>query len=220
MDPQGAAGVGSVSQFGGPGAQGCMLAHALSGTAAPTGLAAGSDNVYRLLSGTTTAGAPLNGNVAVSVPESRAAPSLRSAALADDVEKEGPDGAMTYGPSGTIYKAKKRRKYRHESFPEKLYRMLIEVEQAGDDDVVSFTLQGVGFEVHQPEVFAEKIIPKFFRHKRMASFRRQLSMYGFQRVSKGQDQGSYVHELFVKGRPDLCRKMKRVTELEVIAPGK
>lgn len=133
---------------------------------------------------------------------------------------ESVDGPLAVGPSGTMYKAKKRRKYDHDSFPVKLYKMLLEVEKSGEDDVVSFTIDGVGFEIHQPDVFAERIIPKFFRHKRLASFRRQLSMYGFRRPSsKGKgDIGAYVHELFVKGRPDLCRKMKRVSELEAVVP--
>jgi HSF-type DNA-binding len=121
------------------------------------------------------------------------------------------------GP-GAFFQAKKRRKYRHESFPEKLYRMLEETSEAGSEDIVSFTSSGKAFEIYRIDAFLEEIIPKFFRHKSISSFRRQLSMYGFRRVKDGPDHGAYFHELFVRGQPDLCRQMKRVAELELVLP--
>lgn len=43
----------------------------------------------------------------------------------------------------------------------------------------------------------------------MTSFQRQLNLYGFQRLTTGRDRGGYFHELFLRGRPDLCRVMTR-----------
>lgn len=43
--------------------------------------------------------------------------------------------------------------------------------------------------------------------------RRQLSTYGFQRVAKGKDTGSFYHKLFRRNRTDLLPKILRVSEL-------
>lgn len=109
-----------------------------------------------------------------------------------------------------------RRAYNHESFPEKLYRMLEEVELAGKDDIVSFTADGRAFEIHRPDAFEEELIPHYFRHKNMASFRRQLSMYGFKKIKDGGPaHGGYAHTMFVKGNPTQCKQMKRPVEDEL-----
>lgn len=46
----------------------------------------------------------------------------------------------------------------------------------------------------------------------MTSYQRQLSLYGFVRITSGKDRGAYYHELFLRGRPDLlvCIERKRV----------
>jgi len=104
---------------------------------------------------------------------------------------------------------RQKRSYRHESFPEKLYRMLMELEQQGRDDVISFVRQGTAFQIHQPAVFEDEIMRNCFRQSKLASFKRQLSMYGFQRMSGGPDHGSYRNPNFRRGNPELCRDMER-----------
>jgi hypothetical protein len=42
-----------------------------------------------------------------------------------------------------------------------------------------------------------------------SSFLRQLNLYSFNRFSAGPDQGSYYHELFLKGLKFLSRRMQR-----------
>ena len=74
---------------------------------------------------------------------------------------------------------------RHEAFPEKLMRMLEEIERADKDDIISFCIDGNGFEIHRPDAFEEEIIPQYFRHNRISSFGRQLSQYGFKKTTKG-----------------------------------
>ena len=97
-----------------------------------------------------------------------------------------------------------------EPFPEKLHRMLLEVEESGDSNIISFFSHGRAFGVHDPERFVHKIMPKYFKQSRMSSFQRQLNLYGFTRISSGADAGGYYHELFLKGRPALCVHMRRV----------
>lgn len=97
-----------------------------------------------------------------------------------------------------------------EPFPEKLHRMLQEVEAEGKTDIVSFFSHGRAFAVHDMERFVEEIMPRFFKQSKWNSFARQLNLYGFQRLLTGPDAGGYYHELFLKGRPSLAVHMRRV----------
>ena len=97
-----------------------------------------------------------------------------------------------------------------EPFPEKLQRMLREAEDSGMTDVVSFFSHGRAFGVHDIDRFTAEIMPKYFKQSKWNSFARQLNLYGFQRISTGPDSGGYYHELFLKGRPNLCLHMRRV----------
>lgn len=65
---------------------------------------------------------------------------------------------------------------KRESFPTRLYRMLLEIEAQGKDDIISFTGEGNAVQIHRPDAFVE-ILPDYFRHRNVASFKRQLSMY-------------------------------------------
>jgi hypothetical protein len=44
----------------------------------------------------------------------------------------------------------------------------------------------------------------------LASFQRQLNLYGFRRIPKGVDVGAYYHPKFQKGRRELVAEIKRV----------
>jgi hypothetical protein len=50
---------------------------------------------------------------------------------------------------------------------------------------------------------------RYFRQSKLTSFQRQLNLYGFMSMTTGRDRGAYWHELFLKGRPDLCKIMLR-----------
>ena len=106
---------------------------------------------------------------------------------------------------------RQKRPYHHESFPAKLHRLLAETEAAERDDIVSFNAEGTAILIHQPEAFEEEIIPQYFRHSKLSSFKRQLSMYGFIRILDGPDIGGFTHTLFRKGQPDLSKDMERVS---------
>jgi len=97
-----------------------------------------------------------------------------------------------------------------EPFPEKLHRMLLEIEKDGNAPIISFFPHGRAFGIHDTDQFEEKIMPKYFKQSRLSSFQRQLNLYGFTRVVSGPDSGGYYHELFLKGRPALCTHMRRV----------
>jgi hypothetical protein len=94
-------------------------------------------------------------------------------------------------------------------FPEKLHMMLSCVERGGSSDVVSWLPHGRCFQVHKPKEFVKDVMPTYFRQTKLTSFQRQLNLYGFCRLTSGTDRGAYYHELFLRGRPFLCKRMIR-----------
>lgn len=94
-------------------------------------------------------------------------------------------------------------------FPEKLHFMLSQMEQNESSHIVNWQPHGRCFVVHKPKEFVEEIMPRFFRQTKMTSFQRQLNLYGFSRLTTGPDRGGYYHELFIRGRLDLCKRMVR-----------
>jgi len=50
----------------------------------------------------------------------------------------------------------------------------------------------------------------FFHQSKYTSFRRQLNIYGFTRLSKGRDKKGYFHELFLRGKEALAYRIVRL----------
>ena len=123
----------------------------------------------------------------------------------DDFIEEGSAGITS------VIKMVPSRAHNHVSFPLKLHMMLDTLDAQGNRDVISWMPDGRGFIVHQQDVFASDIMPSYFRQTKFSSFQRQLNMYSFQRISRGQDMGGYYHSCFLRGRPELCRRMSRTS---------
>ncbi|XP_071293808.1 heat shock factor protein 2 isoform X6 [Agelaius tricolor] len=77
---------------------------------------------------------------------------------------------------------------------------------------------GKSFLVLDEQRFAKEILPKYFKHNNMASFVRQLNMYGFRKVVhvdsgivKQERDGpvEFRHAYFRQGREDLLEHIKR-----------
>ncbi|KAL7568576.1 hypothetical protein ACA910_002688 [Epithemia clementina (nom. ined.)] len=95
------------------------------------------------------------------------------------------------------------------AFPLKLHAILDQVEQDGLGHVISWQPHGRCFAIHQPKIFVDSVMPKYFRQTKLTSFQRQLNLYGFCRLTKGPDAGGYYHELFLRGKTFLTKKMIR-----------
>lgn len=53
------------------------------------------------------------------------------------------------------------------------------------------------------------VMPKYFRQSKLTSFQRQLNLYGFVRLTRGEDIGGYYHELFLRGKDYLLKRIVR-----------
>jgi hypothetical protein len=95
------------------------------------------------------------------------------------------------------------------SFPMKLHAVLDQVEVDGLAHVVSWSPHGRCFVIHEPKEFVDHVMPFYFRQTKLTSFQRQLNLYGFCRLTRGTDSGGYYHELFLRGKTFLTKKMSR-----------
>jgi hypothetical protein len=98
-------------------------------------------------------------------------------------------------------------------FPAKLHRMLENAEKDGLEHIFSWVQLGTAFKVHDSDEFVRRIMPLYFDQTKYESFRRQLNLYGFSRVSKGASRGVYYHQMFVQSDPSLCQNIHRPKSL-------
>lgn len=98
-------------------------------------------------------------------------------------------------------------------FPVILYDIL---EKANTDTniskIVSWHPDGIRFRVHDRAAFETLIQPVHFpTQSDFASFRRQLNLYDYKRISKDlkEEDGYYFHPKFVRGKRPLCYQMCR-----------
>jgi hypothetical protein len=94
-------------------------------------------------------------------------------------------------------------------FPIRLHMMLNKIEEDGFAHVVSWQPHGRSFIVHKQKQFVEHVMPTYFNQSKFASFQRQLNLYGFSRLTFGEDRGGYYHELFLRSKSFLCHHIER-----------
>ena len=96
-------------------------------------------------------------------------------------------------------------------FPHKVHKMLSDVDTSGLSHIVSWQPHGRCFSVHNPAEFTSQILPRYFPSMaKLASFQRQLTMYGFQRITQGPDRGSYYNQFFLRDRLFLTSNIQRI----------
>ncbi|KAL3797273.1 hypothetical protein HJC23_004565 [Cyclotella cryptica] len=112
-------------------------------------------------------------------------------------------------------------------FPMRLHALLADPTVR---DVISWLPHGRSFVILRPDVFATRVLPRYFApegsnspnarqsgqgrvkpygssvHK-YPSFTRKLNRWGFRQISRGADAGAFCHELFRRDDPEACRSM-------------
>ena len=94
-------------------------------------------------------------------------------------------------------------------FPMKLQILLKMAEELGFQDIVSWLPHGRAFIINRPCLFEKEIMSRFFDQTKFSSFKRQLNLYDFKRITHHVDSGAYYHEMFLRTKPLLAMKMTR-----------
>ncbi|XP_010565109.1 heat shock factor protein 1 isoform X1 [Haliaeetus albicilla] len=92
------------------------------------------------------------------------------------------------------------------------------VEDPDTDSLICWSPSGSSFHVFDQGQFAKEVLPKYFKHNNMASFVRQLNMYGFRKVvhieqgglvKPEKDDTEFQHPYFIRGQEHLLENIKR-----------
>lgn len=81
---------------------------------------------------------------------------------------------------------------RVQKLPMKLNAMLTNPHYA---HIISWLPHGRAWKIHDAHAFVDEVIPNFFEYTNYNSFIRLVNAWGFRRVLKGTDRGSYYHEV-------------------------
>ncbi|XP_066530008.1 heat shock factor protein 1-like isoform X2 [Hoplias malabaricus] len=92
------------------------------------------------------------------------------------------------------------------------------VDDPETDPLICWSPHGNSFHVFDQGRFSKEVLPKYFKHNNMASFVRQLNMYGFRKVvhieqgglvKPEKDDTEFQHPYFVRGQEHLLENIKR-----------
>ncbi|XP_040576048.1 heat shock factor protein 4 [Lepeophtheirus salmonis] len=101
------------------------------------------------------------------------------------------------------------------AFLAKLWKM---VDDPSTNHLIDWSDEGNSFIIHNQADFAQKMLPYYYKHSNLASFVRQLNMYGFHKVlgidsgglkSERADQMEFAHSDFLRGHGHLLDQIKR-----------
>ncbi|XP_066570732.1 heat shock factor protein [Amia ocellicauda] len=95
------------------------------------------------------------------------------------------------------------------------------VEDPSTNDLICWSRNGSCFQVSNERLFAKEVLPLYFKHNNMASFIRQLNMYGFHKVvhvevglpREAEESVEFQHRHFLQGQPQLLELIKRKVSL-------
>ncbi|KAK6623967.1 hypothetical protein RUM44_010824 [Polyplax serrata] len=95
----------------------------------------------------------------------------------------------------------------------KLWKLVNDPET---DELICWSESNLSFIIHQPARFARELLSMYYKHNNMASFIRQLNMYGFHKIvsesgglKNDKDWMEFAHQCFIKDHPYLLENIKR-----------
>ncbi|KAG0678502.1 stress-responsive transcription factor hsf1 [Pichia californica] len=127
-----------------------------------------------------------------------------------------PSNSLTFSTNKTISKKKIQSTIppKRPAFVVKLWKM---VNDPSNDHYICWMDKGDAFQVKDRESFMKYVLPKYFKHNNLASFIRQLNMYGWHKVQDVNSGALVLNEEilqfenpnFIRGREDLLDKIIR-----------
>jgi hypothetical protein len=69
-------------------------------------------------------------------------------------------------------------------FPFILHDLLEDAERFGNQSIVSWSPDGLSFQIHDKQLFLDIILPRYFRLTHLKSFKRQMQLYEFESDGK------------------------------------
>jgi hypothetical protein len=127
----------------------------------------GRDVTLHILLITSTKGIPLTRTPTI------------TAAMFKTMEKEATTLASDSSSFDDSFSSSKKQPLARGGFPQLLLALLKDAESDGNDHIVSWTIDGLAFKVHQRDVFMKQILPNYFGLTKYNSFARQLQLWGF-----------------------------------------
>ncbi|XP_064640891.1 heat shock factor protein 1-like isoform X2 [Lineus longissimus] len=103
------------------------------------------------------------------------------------------------------------------SVPAFLNKLWTLVEDPSTNNLIYWDPNGLSFHVVDQARFAKEVLPLFFKHSNIASFIRQLNMYGFRKImtidqgglKTEKDSMQFQHPYFIRGKDHLLEMIKR-----------
>lgn len=102
--------------------------------------------------------------------------------------------------------------------PAFINKVWLMVNDESTDDCICWAEDGQSFIITHQIDFVTKVLPKYFKHCKIASFIRQLNMYGWKKLQDAKSGGlndpneeklQFYNENFIKGRQDLLDFINR-----------
>ena len=98
----------------------------------------------------------------------------------------------------------KNKKIRPTSFIKNLFKILSDPKST---PVISWQPDGQSFIIKDEQKFSQILLPKYFKHKNLASFIRQLNMYDFHKLK--ENTLDFHHPLFQPGNFSVLGEIRR-----------
>lgn len=84
-------------------------------------------------------------------------------------------------------------------------------------ELIHWAPNGQSFIIHDQTQFSKEVLPQYFKHNNMASFIRQLNMYGFKKLvnieqgglKSDKDEMEFQHQYFIKDNENFLTLIKR-----------
>lgn len=76
-------------------------------------------------------------------------------------------------------------------------------------DTIDYGEDGKELVIYDKKNFIDVVLQKYFRHGNWRSFIRQLNMYNFRKINRGNDREIFVNPLFYRGNEINFHQIRR-----------